>query len=506
MSLRLTSSALALMAFAMPAMADVTPEEVWQTWLDYFKVSGYEVSEGSRDLAGETLTVKDIKLVSASDEASVEMSIPQVQMQATGDGKVRTVYSDTLPIKLSGKDIDDTTYETNLTISHPGNEMISSGSKDDMTHDYVFPTIDVKLEEFKSGDETTKLPIEVKLSNSTGSIHTKSDGTVNYDYTHKSEGMTFAVVLDSAEEGKGSVKGSIEGLEANGKMAGASDQINMQEDLAAALNNGLTMDGTMKLGPLDVAFDFANQQEGEEQSGNGTYKAENADLTFAMAKEGLKYQVNSGKADAMMQISTVPFPITYGIESATMDLQIPVSKSDTPAPFKVAYSLAGLTLGDEIWNLFDAGKQLPRDPANLDIDVSGSAKVLKDLLDPATMAVAESDDPEAADALPMEATEISINQIAVKALGASIAATGELKPSDAAGMASPVGKITAKYEGVNGLLDKLAAAGLVPQEQLGGVRMMLAMFARPDGGDDKLSTELEFKEGGSVFANGQQVK
>ena len=65
-----------------------------------------------------------------------------------------------------------------------------------------------------------------------------------------------------------------------------------------------------------------------------------------------------------------PFPIKYAAESGSFDLQFPVLKSDTAQPFKLAYSLAGLTMGDEIWALFDPEAKLPRDPASLDIDVA----------------------------------------------------------------------------------------------------------------------------------------
>lgn len=40
-----------------------------------------------------------------------------------------------------------------------------------------------------------------------------------------------------------------------------------------------------------------------------------------------------------------------------------------------------------------------------------------------------------------------------------------------------------------------------------GMRMMLAMFAKPDEANpDRLTSEIEFREGGRIFANGQQVK
>ena len=57
MNLRLTSSALALAAMTAPAFADVTSEQVWQSWVDYYSSAGYQVTEGKREKAGDTLTI-----------------------------------------------------------------------------------------------------------------------------------------------------------------------------------------------------------------------------------------------------------------------------------------------------------------------------------------------------------------------------------------------------------------------------------------------------------------
>ena len=110
---------------------------------------------------------------------------------------------------------------------------------------------------------------------------------------------------------------------------------------------------------------------------------------------------------------------------------------------------------------------------------------------------------------PIVPTQVTINQFALSLMGARITATGELKAAEGADIATapPIGQIKAEYEGVNGLVDKLAGMGLIPEDQLMGVRMMLAMFAKPVAeGEDKLTTDLEFKEGGAIFANGQQIQ
>ncbi|RNF34405.1 hypothetical protein A7A09_010945 [Paracoccus methylarcula] len=107
--------------------------------------------------------------------------------------------------------------------------------------------------------------------------------------------------------------------------------------------------------------------------------------------------------------------------------------------------------------------------------------------------------------MPFEPQSVKINVITLKAVGVDANVTGDLTiPQDAQ---QPVGIVEGDFTGINALLDKLVSMGLVPQDQLMGARMMLAMFAKPvEGNPDQLQTKLEFKEDGSIFANGQQVQ
>ena len=84
-------------------------------------------------------------------------------------------------------------------------------------------------------------------------------------------------------------------------------------------------------------------------------------------------------------------------------------------------------------------------------------------------------------------------------------ANGELAVPEGGSIDAPVGSLSARYEGVNAVLDTLVSAGLVPQDQVMGIRMGLMMFARAEG-EDVMVTDLEFREDGSIFANGQQVR
>lgn len=533
MNLRLTSSALALAAMTAPAFADVTSEQVWQSWVDYYNAAGYQIQEGNRATAGDTLTVSDVT-ITASDktggaeapDAVLSFAVPQISLTETGDGKVRMVYADQMTGSFSGSDGAGEEFSAAFTVDMPGNATVTSGAPEDMTHEFDYPTTDITLTSLKSGEDELQAPVKISIANSTGKMHKVDGATAKYDYDFKSEKVTFTGDMTDEKGGKVKFDGSIAGLDMAGKMAlpGGTDTMS---DMNAALKAGLIMDGTAKFGATLANFDFAGTTaEGTPQTVAGKYDAKGFDLTFAMSQDGLGYQGNSDAAMFELTSGEIPFPIKYAVDSASFDIQLPVMKADAAQPFKFAYSLAGLTLGDEIWGLFDAQGALPRDPASLEIDLTGLMKVNQDLFDPASLAgevmpgamPADGADPAAdpADAMaedlmaePIIPTEMTINQIALNMLGARVAVTGELKAPEGADIATaqPVGQIKAEYEGLNGLIDKLAGMGLIPEDQLMSTRMMLAMFAKPVAeGEDKLTTDLEFKEDGSVFANGQQVK
>ncbi|WP_323716286.1 DUF2125 domain-containing protein [Paracoccus aminovorans] len=533
MKLRLTSSALALAAMTAPAFADVTSEQVWQSWVDYYQSLGYTVTEGKRDKAGQTLTLSDIAIKSGGADSQVAFEIPQVALTEDG-GKVTTVFADSMTGTATGSNAEGEAYEVPFTVALPGNSMVTSGAPGDMTHEFDYPTIDLALTTMKSGDTETPLPIRLGVADSTGSFHTVAGSPAKYDYAMKSGKITFSGDVSEKEGESLRFDGSMDGTEISGDMTVPVGS-KLEEDMNAALKAGLAMNGVLKAGALVASFDFAGQSdEGEPQTGSGKYDGKGFDLSYGVSQDGMSYQAGSDAGSFQLTSSDMPFPVNYAIESGSFDMQMPVMRSDAAQPFKLAYSLTGLTLGDAIWNLFDAQGQLPRDPASLDLDLTGTTKVTRDLFDQTASAAedatapadatddataegmdeaAPADDAEAAaeadaaEPQPFEPVDVTINQFALNALGAKVNAQGALKAPEGGDMTAPVGQIEAQYEGVNGLVDKLGAMGLIPQDQIMGVRMMLAMFAKPvTEGEDKLATQLEFKEDGSIFANGQQIK
>jgi hypothetical protein len=71
-------------------------------------------------------------------------------------------------------------------------------------------------------------------------------------------------------------------------------------------------------------------------------------------------------------------------------------------------------------------------------------------------------------------------------------------------MPKPVGAVDLSLTGGNRLIDTLVAMGVVPEDQAGFARMMLGLYAVPSG-EDALTSKIEFKEDGGIYANGQRV-
>jgi hypothetical protein len=164
------------------------------------------------------------------------------------------------------------------------------------------------------------------------------------------------------------------------------------------------------------------------------------------------------------------------------------------------------TLPDQLWSMFDPGAQLPRDPATLLIDLSGKGRLFFDLLDPEQ--VERMEDSETA---PGEVESLTLHDLTLDVAGATLTGEGAFTfdQSDTesfGGAPAPEGALDLRLVGGNGLLDKLIAMGLVPQDQATGVRMMMGLFARPGPGEDELVSKIEVTEDGQVLANGQRIK
>jgi len=485
------------------AMADVTPQQVWEDWQAYFSGFGYEV-EAVTEQSGDTLSVRDLSMNMPMPEAegNLEIVIPELGFTDNGDGTVSITMPETLPIRVMAADDEGQAFESVIEYRSSGFEMLVSGDADRMTYTYSATSSTLELTEVTADGE----PVEFGTASMTMSDMAGTSVMSSGDLRELTQEFTSGEVLyaldvtDPETGGRMTAQGSYDSLGYAGTGT-LPDSMN-STDMAAMLDAGFSMDGTFEVGAGSGTMSF-------DENGD-TFKtvSTSGGGDFGVSMDAGKLSYSGATTDIEMTVETnqLPFPVQFASQKLGFEMTTPVSKGDEPQDFAGSFTLSEFTMSEAIWAMFDPAQQLPRDPATVDIDLTGKARLLFDLLDP-EQAEALEDMEEA----PAELNALTLNRLTVRLAGAELTGEGDftfdnsdLESFD--GLPAPLGALDLQLVGGNGLLDKLVAMGLIPQDQASGVRMMMGLFARPGDGEDTLVSRIEVNEEGHVLANGQRLK
>lgn len=479
------------------AHADVTAAQVWEDWKAQFALYGEDgVTIGSEQSSGGTVTVRDVTLTMDDDDVTVAVALGDLVFAEQGDGTVSVAMAESYPVTI----VDDEGAVITVLVSQMGLDLVVSGDPNNMRYDISADRYEIALQDVVDGDITFTGDVLAAANNISG-IYTNSVGD-RRDMSYAMDIGSVDLLVDVQVPGDdgGYVTGS-------GKVSNLRFAADMTMPLDTDFSNpesmmvdGFTFDGGYTVDSAAYVFDI--DTEGDRVAGSVSTNAGQLDATISA--DILAYDVRTTDVAVNLTVPDMPFPVEFGLAEYGMGFVIPVAKSEEPNDFGLRLDLVDLTVSDMIWDMVDAGRVLPRDPATIQLDVSGTASPQFDMLDPD-----QADAIEDAD-LPMELHSLALTTLRVALAGALVTGSGEftfdnsdLETFD--GMPRPEGSALIEIIGLNGLMDNLVAMGLVPQDQMMGGRMMLGMFAR-NTGDDQLETQLEVNSQGHVMVNGQRLR
>ena len=226
-----------------------------------------------------------------------------------------------------------------------------------------------------------------------------------------------------------------------------------------------------------------------------------------MAITGGAISYSGGAEDIAINVTgdQIPFPIDVTLAEYDYGIEMPVAATEEATDLGLRVNLSELSLSDPIWNIFDPGEVLPRDPLSVLLDLSGRARLDVSFADPEAMTEMGPDE------APGELESLSLDALRIAGAGAEITGEGAFtfdneNPSPQfGGMPQPEGQISFVATGVNALMDNLVQMGLLPPDQVMGARMMMGMFATATG-EDELTSTIEVNDQGHVIANGQRIQ
>jgi hypothetical protein len=500
---RSCGAALAYAVATQGAYADLTANDVWNDWQEYFRSLGYTV-EGEPSSAGDVMTINDMTLSMdfPEEDGQFQMTMPEVTLTENGDGTVNVGFPGSFPMVISGG-VEDEQFTANLTYSQTDLEMVVSGDPSDMTYDYSAAALGIVLDSIEGGDEPIPedaLEGGIEFKDMAGTSRMLIGDNREITQTLDADQMAYKFSFKDPETGEsGLIDGVLNGLTSSGDSVLPSGF-----DLAdpqALYDAGFAFSGMVAYGSGKT--DISGVSEGEQFTMASS--SQGGRLEASIDGERVAYDLEQNDAKLAVTTGDLPFPIEIAMAKAGLNLDIPVQESEEAAPFAFGLNLTDFTMSDVLWSIFDPAGNLPRDPATIALDTTGTAKVLLNIFDPEQAAALE----EEAE-VPAELHSLKINELLVSMVGARLTGDGDFtldnENLDEFGMPIPTGVANLQLVGANALIDKLIGMGLMSDNDALGARMMMGMMAVPGDEPDTLNSTIEFTEDGQIKANGQRIK
>jgi hypothetical protein len=492
------SAAIVALLTASPALADITAQEVWESWKSSAGGFGQTLSAGSEQAADGTLTLDDVTSEIAFPEGTASSSIDRVVMQDQGDGTVRITLEGAYTVRLDTQPEDGPPVAMAFDIAAPGMEMIASGSAADTTYDYGADSLSLVLAELQIAGAPAEGSMEITMEQPAGLYRVADGDGMAVDSTLDAaqllialdmvapdgSGNRIAINADYADFSTASSMSAQDGATMEDPEAFVSGAITLTAEYGHG-GGGYMLDGT----GADGAMSFSSRSTG----GNMLFSIDERGLSLSMGNTGVEMAASGAQ---------IPFPeLTLAADEIAGVVALPLQQADEASELALELTLDGLTVSDMLWAMVDPSGALPRDPATLLIDIGGLVRLTADLTDEAAMN---------APVPPVDFEALDLENLTLSIAGATLTGSGGFDFSQAPegaipGMPGVAGTANLRLEGGNTLLDTLVAMGLVPEDQAGMARMMMGALARPVG-DDALETEIELGPDGSIRANGNQLR
>lgn len=498
-------SALALFVASGPALADLTAPQVWDGMESALQGFGYSIT-ATETPTGNGLGLTDVvmRFEAPEDNATVEVRIDSIDLVETGDGSVTMTFPASMPITIDAAPEGEDTVKMVLDYTNSGLELLVSGTPGNMTYTYSADKLSMALTEFAiNGAPVSReeARFDLVLDAVAGSTVTATTDGTDITQTIEAAAVRYDLAFNDPDSDDAAlVSGSMATLFLSS--ATTLPEGFDPNDPKALSAGGFSAEGTM--GYSDGEMQFAVTEPSGTTS--GTTQTGTVRFEFEMDNTALRYDVASTDQAFALSGPDMPLPVDVTMAESAFRITAPIAKAEEPQDMALGLTLRGFEMSDLLWNVFDPGAALPRDPATIALDLTGQVTPFFNLFDPEQMAMLD-----ATGGTPGELNALSLNNLTVEAAGAKLAGSGSFTFDNDdlqtfGGVPRPNGEVNLTLDGANTLIDKLIAMGLLTSEDAMGARMMMSMFAVPGDGPDSLKSTLTINDQGHVLANGMRIQ
>ena len=487
----------AFTVFALPVHAEITADDVWDSWRAMSAEMDQTMTASETSRENGTLRLRGVTMTLTSNDEQIVTSVDEVTLDEQGDGTVRISASPTYTITVDAKGSAGEEVDMVVLLTHQGLDAVAAGTPSAIDYTYRVDRVEVALESFETDGPPVELDFAVALDSLAGTYLWGNGTPRSLESSFTAGALAASLTFDDpGEETAGDIAITVQSLE--GSSSGSISPLRPADDLASVLREGLKSTSAMTFGAAAYTFDITSPDgqyilEGSSESGR---------FNASLDADGLAYESGgTGTSLSLLAPGAMMPPLSLEIAETASALTLPLLKSDEMQAFALSTKLTGFDVSDVVWSMIDPTGGLPRDPANLEIDISGMGRWDIEMTDPVEMERAETNGET-----PGEIESVDINALNLSIAGADLTGSGAFTFNNTTQPPAPSGALDLSLVGANALLDRLVAIGLLPEDQAMGARMMLGLFARPGDGEDTLVSTIEVKEDGAVIANGQRIR
>jgi len=496
---------IAILLTSTAAHADVTAQQVWDDWKTQLGTYGDNaVTVGSESLANGVLTVSDITVAFSDDTGGMTGDMGDAVFTELGDGTVAVTMSENLTFAIRSDDGMGTITTMNMTVTQTDLSMLVSGTPEAQEYAIEATRYAFALSDMATNGTPMQGDVVFGMNDLSGTYSNDgAAGPMAISYAVDAASLDFLVdVIDSESGADINLSGKVEDLSMTADGVIPMDTITamgMSED--QAFPPELAIAAGYSFGASNFVISVV--EDGMPVDASATIAS--GEMSLTLDETLIALDMSTTGLDIAMNVPPMPVPVTIGLAEYGLGFAMPLAPGEQAQEFGLGFNLTDLVISDEIWSMMDPGAILPRDPASILLDLTGTMTVMANLMDPAAQQdLAMNGTPPA---LPVS---LDLNALLVRFGGAEVTGTGAFA-FDATDMTTypgtplPVGTVDLAINGVNGLMDRLVQMGLIPDDQVMMGRMMLGMFAVPVG-DDMLTSTIEFTPTGGILANGNPIQ
>ncbi|PIB23095.1 hypothetical protein BFP76_08700 [Amylibacter kogurei] len=473
-------------AMGAMAMSEEQATKILEEYFDIFKSTPLVLSVGNKDDASGHSQWDNIVLKTEDGDGEITIPWMRVEKKLLG-GHVLTIAPEmTMAFDVSTFPDADKFPKMELVMTHEGLQTQVKGNEGARSFESSFENIAIK----SVGDSGFNMDMVMRNGTSTTNLIAGDAPRSNGDFSFGEIDITYGFKIEDQTTQASSNTKNVSGdfdipvfgdFTGENPLAGfdASETFSLTYKTDAIVSSS---SATSPMGPVNV----------EVRADNSNTAFTLSDHIANMTSDGTNI---SYKFDGM-SLGMPPMDAVIG--DMVSVIQIPIENLDGAKPAKLKLALNQLTLSDNVWGMFDPSAKLPRDPITLDIDAQGDMRWTKKIADIA----ADPANPEP----PVQMENVQVNALNLNAAGAQLATTGALLFHNAQFPPQVEGSMNVDLKGAQGLLKKLTEIGLVPAQNAMMIQGMSAMFFRPGGGDDHLTSEIKLSKDGGITANGMPIK